>query len=277
MLFGVQVRVTAETADPRELGRALEASGFDALFLPEHTHIPLSVQSLYPDDPAWLEACKQMVDPFVALAVVAAVTTRLKLGTGVCLLPQHDPLVLAKTVATLDVVSRGRVILGIGAGWNEPEMRNHRVDPARRSAVMREHALALKAIWTSDVAEFHGRYVEFDPIWQWPKPVQRPHPPLAIGGEGPRVLDRVLEYGDAWLPNEHEGVEARAAELQRRAAEAGRAPIPVTIYAAPRSHATIERFQAAGVERCVFNLPRTAPGDELAGVLAVAELIRPHV
>jgi probable F420-dependent oxidoreductase len=272
--FGVQIRATAETADLRELGRALEAHGFDALYLPEHTHIPLSVSSLFPDDPAWLDACKQMVDPFVALASVAAVTDRLLLGTGVCLLPQHDPIVLAKTVATLDLVSNGRVLLGIGAGWNEPEMVNHGVDPRHRWAIMREHALAIRAIWTSEVAEFHGRYVDFDPIWLWPKPIQQPHPPLVIGGEGPHVLDRVLDYGDEWMPNEHDGVEQRIADLQRRAAQQGRAPIPVTVYATPADPSAIERLSTAGAHRIVFNLPRTAPGDEMTGIHQLASLIR---
>ena len=275
MRFGVQIRATAQTADLGELGRALEASGFDALYLPEHTHIPLSVRSLFPDDPGWLETCKQMVDPFVSLASVAAVTDTLLLGTGVCLLPQHDPIVLAKTVATLDVVSNGRVLLGIGAGWNEPEMANHGVDPRHRWAIMREKALAMRAIWTQDEAEFHGRFVDFDPLWLWPKPAQHPHPPLVIGGEGPRVLDRVLDYGDEWMPNELEGVEERIAELNRRAAEQGRNLIPTTIYATPRDPAAIERLTAAGAHRLVFNLPRTAPGDELAGVRELAELIRP--
>ncbi|HEX5165544.1 MAG TPA: LLM class F420-dependent oxidoreductase [Thermomicrobiales bacterium] len=277
MRFGVQIRATAQTVDLRELGRALEANGFDALYLPEHTHIPLSVRSLFPDDPTWLEACKQMVDPFVALATVAAVTERLLLGTGVCLLPQHDPIVLAKTVATLDLVSNGRVLLGIGAGWNAPEMTNHGVDPRQRWAVMREHALAIRAIWTSDVAEFHGRFVDFDPIWLWPKPVQQPHPPLVIGGEGPHVLDRVLDYGDEWMPNEHEGIEDRITELQRRAADEGREPIPVTIYATPTDPATIERLSASGAHRLVFNLPQTAPGDEMRGVHHLAALIRTYL
>jgi probable F420-dependent oxidoreductase len=277
MRFGIQVRATAETADLREIGRALEASGFDALYLPEHTHIPLAVRSLYPDDPAWLEACKRMLDPFVALASVAAVTDRLRLGTGVALVAQHDPITLAKTVATLDVVSGGRVILGVGAGWNETEMRDHGVEPGRRWGVLREHVLAIKAIWTREVAEFHGRYVDFDPLWLWPKPVQQPHPPVAVGGEGPRVLERVLDYGDEWMPNDHSGVEARIAELQRLAAERGRGLIPVTIYAAPADAAAIERLTAAGAHRVVFNLPPVAPGDELTGIRALASLIRPYV
>ncbi len=277
MRFGVQVRATAETADLREIGRALERHGFDALYLPEHTHIPLSVRSLEPDDPAWLEACKRMLDPFVALASVAAVTERIRLGTGVALIPQHDPIVLAKTVATLDVVSGGRVILGVGAGWNVPEMRNHGVDPTRRWAIMREHVLAMQAIWTQEVAEFHGDFVDFDPLWQWPKPVQQPHMPVAVGGEGPHVLERVLEYGDEWMPNDHPGVEHRIAELQRLAAERGRDPIPVTIYATPRTPDAIERFIAAGAHRVVFNLPTVPAGEVLAGIQEITALIRPYL
>jgi probable F420-dependent oxidoreductase len=277
MRFGVQVRATAETADVREIGRALEASGFESLYLPEHTHIPLSVQSLFPADPDWLEACKRMLDPFVALASVAAVTTTLRLGTGVALVPQHHPISLAKTVATLDLLSSGRVTLGAGAGWNEAEMRNHGVDPARRWRRMREHVLAMKAIWTNDAVEFHGEEIDFGPIWLWPKPVQTPHPPIALGGEGPRVLERVLEYGDEWMPNDHPGVEARIAELQRRSSTIGHPPIPVTIYAAPRSTADIERFIAAGAHRIVFNLPPVSPGDEVSGILQLAELTAPYL
>jgi probable F420-dependent oxidoreductase len=277
MRFGVQVRATAETAGLREVGRSLEHHGFDALYLPEHTHIPLSVRSLFPDDPAWLDACKRMVDPFVALATVAAVTDRLRLATGVSLVPQHDPIIMAKTVATLDVVSGGRVTLGVGAGWNEPEMRNHGVDPARRWTLLREHVLAMRAIWTQEVAEFHGKHVDFDPIWLWPKPVQQPHPPVAVGGEGPHVLERVLDYGDEWMPNMHEGIEGRIDELQRLAAGRGRSPIPVTVYATPRSPEAIERLGAAGVHRIVFNLPRTEAGQELAAVRQLAELIRPYL
>jgi probable F420-dependent oxidoreductase len=254
MLFGIQLRATTETADVRAVARALEDRGFDALYVPEHTHIPLSVRSLFPDDPGWLEACKRMFDPFVTLAAAGAVTQRLRLATGVCLLPQHDPIVLAKTVATLDVLTGGRVLLGVGAGWNEPELRHHGVAPADRWRVMREKALALRAIWTSDEAEFHGDFVDFEPIWLWPKPVQRPHPPLIIGGEGPRVLQRVLDYGDEWMPNDHPELEARIDELQRRAAALGRGPIPVTVYATPPERERVEVLRAAGVARCAFNV-----------------------
>lgn len=277
MRFGVQMRATAETGDLPEIARSLEHHGFVALYLPEHTHIPLSVRSLVPDDPAWLEACKRMVNPFVALASVAAVTGRLRLGTGVSLVSQHDPIILAKTVATLDVVSGDRVILGVGAGWNEPEMRNHGVDPAQRWKVLREHVLAMKTIWTQDVAEFHGEHIDFDPLWLWPKPVQQPHPPIAVGGEGRRVLERVLDYGDEWMPNAHAGVEARIAELQRLATERGRSPISVTIYAIPRTRDVIERLIAAGAHRIVFNLPPVPAGEEVAAIGELATVIPPYL
>lgn len=254
MLYGVHIRPTADTADIRDLARAIEERGFDALYLPEHTHIPLSVRSLFPDDPGWLDACKRMLDPFVTLAAAAAVTDRLLLGTGVCLLPQHDPIVLAKTVASLDVISNGRVLLGIGAGWNKQEMRNHRVEPATRWRVMREHALAMRAIWTQEEAEYHGQVVDFAPIWLWPKPVQRPHPPLVIGGEGSRVFDRVLDYGDEWMPNDHPEIIERIGELQSRASSSGRPTIPVTAFAVPHDTERIAELEAAGVRRCVFNI-----------------------
>lgn len=273
MRFGVHVRPAAGQADIREVAALTEALGFESLFLPEHTHIPASVRSLYPDDPDWLEACKRMLDPFVALAAVAGVTTSLRLGAGVCLLPQHDPITLAKTVATLDVLSDGRVVLGVGAGWDEPEMRNHGVDPARRWGVLREHAEAMRAIWTNELAEYHGRHVDFDPIWQWPKPLQRPHPPIFVGGEGPRVLDRVIAFGDGWIPNEHPGVERRIDELRTLAASAGRNPLPVTVFAVPRDRQRIGELVAAGADRIVLNAATTTLDEARASLRGIAELV----
>lgn len=273
MDFGVQVRPTAETMDLRELGKRVEDAGFESLFVPEHTHIPVSVGHDHAEGSDWLDACKRFLNPFLALTMVAAATTRLKLGTGVCLAPQHHPITLAKTVATLDHLSGGRVLFGVGAGWDVPELANHGVQPGRQWAVLREHVLAMKAIWTAEEASFAGEYVHFDPIWQWPKPVQAPHVPVLVGGEGPRVLDRVLEYGDGWLPNDHPEIGERVVELNRRTAEAGREPIPVTVYAVPPRPAEIERVRAAGAARCVFNLPRgDAPVvlpalDRLAGII----------
>ena len=254
MQFGIHVRPTADTLDVREIGRMVEAYGFDSLFFPEHTHIPTRLQSEYPGDPEWLRTCMQLFDPFVALGAVAAVTERLLLGTGVVLVPQHNPITLAKQVATLDVISGGRVLFGVGAGWGREEMVNHGTDPALRWKLMRERVLAMKQIWTADEPAFYGELVRFDPIWQWPKPAQRPHPPVLIGGEGPRVLERVVDYGDMWMPNDHPEIEQRMGELQRMAQARGRGPIPVTVYAMAEEPEAIARYTAAGVERCVFTV-----------------------
>ena len=277
MDFGVQVRPTAETMDLRELGKRVEAAGFESLFVPEHTHIPVSVGHDHEEGADWLDACKRFLDPFLALAMIASATTRLKLGTGVCLVPQHHPITLAKTVATLDHLSGGRVLFGVGAGWDAPELANHGVAPGRQWAVMREQVLAMKRIWTEDEAAFAGEFVRFEPIWQWPKPVQRPHPPVLVGGEGPRVLERVLEYGDGWLPNDHPELGERIAELNRRVAEAGRAAIPVTAYAVRPEREDVERLLAAGAVRCVFNLPRGGAEVMLPALGHLGDLIRPYV
>jgi probable F420-dependent oxidoreductase len=274
MHFGLQVRATAETMDLRELGRRIEAAGFESLFVPEHTHIPVSVWTDHPEGADWLDACKRFLDPFLALATVATATTTLKLGTGVCLVPQHHPITLAKTIATLDVLSGGRVLLGVGAGWDAPELANHGVRPGSQWAVMREHVLAMRRIWTEEEASFVGEHVRFEPIWQWPKPVQSPLPVL-VGGEGARVLERVLEYGDGWLPNDHPEVGARVAELNRLAAARGRGPLPVTVYAVPPSPAEVERLAAAGAARCVFNLPRGDADVMLGALERLASLIGP--
>lgn len=273
MRFGLQVRPLAETMDLAELSKRIEAAGFESLYVPEHTHIPVSVGRNHPEDAEWLDACKRFFDPFLTLTVVAAATERLKLGTGICLVPQHHPITLAKTVATLDRLSGGRVLCGVGAGWNGPELANHGVEPGRRWAVLREHVLAMKAIWTTEEAEFTGEHVRFDSIWQWPKPVQQPHPPILVGGEGPRALDRVLEYGDGWLPNDHPEVGDRIAELNQRATERGRAPLPVTVYAVPAQPTDIERLAAAGAERCVFNLPNGGAEVVLSALRRLAKLI----
>jgi len=212
-------------------------------------------QSKYPGDPEWLRRCMRLLDPFVALGAVAAVTERLRLGTGVCLVPQHHPITLAKQVATLDLLSGGRALFGVGAGWGREEMGNHGTDPALRWRLMRERVLAMKRIWTEDEPEFQGELVRFGPIWQWPKPVQKPHPPVLVGGEGPRVLERVVDYGDEWMPNDHPELEERIGELQRLAAARGRGPIPVTVFDAPTDPALIQRYAAAGVTRCVFTIP----------------------
>jgi probable F420-dependent oxidoreductase len=188
------------------------------------------------------------------------VTTTLRIGTGISLIAQHDPVAMAKRIATLDQISGGRFMLGIGTGWNRSEAATHGVSAGDRWAIMREHVLAMKTIWANEVAEFHGRFVDFVPMWSWPKPVQRPHPPVIVGGEGPKVLDRVLDYGDAWGPHPMPGVIDRVRELESRARASGRTPIPVTLFNVAHDLDQIQRYQEAGVERCVLYIYDDGPG-----------------
>jgi probable F420-dependent oxidoreductase len=262
---------------PAELGRKVEQRGFESLMLPEHTHIPVSRDTPYPGGGELPPEYSHTVDPFGALAAIAAVTDRIKIGTGVCLIIERDPIVTAKEVATVDQISGGRFLFGVGAGWNREEMENHGTDYRTRFTRMRESVEAMKAIWTEDEAEYHGKIVDFDPIWCWPKPAQKPHPPVLVGGVGEKVLDRVIAYGDEWIPNRvrsPEDLAPRIAELQRRAQDAGRGPIPVTVFGAKPEVRLLERLRDAGVTRSLFYLPPGEPGeveeglDRLAGVAA---------
>ena len=266
MRFGVHLRPTEYAIDIRELARAVEAAGFESLWVSEHSHIPTSLESTWPGGEGLPRFMTHFLDPFVALAAAASVTRSIRLGTGICLVLQRDTIHLAKQVATLDHLSKGRFIFGIGAGWNVEEMRNHGIDPARRWKRMREQVLAMKAIWTQNEAAFHGTEIDFDPIWQWPKPARQPHPPVLVGGEGPTVLQRVIDYGDGWLPNDHQELHSRMDELRLLAGEAGRDVPPVTVFAVDHDPSVLEAHLQAGVERCVFNLP-TAPADEVLPVL----------
>src|SRR5512133_3370850 len=279
MRYGLSMFVTDETIAPIELGRAAEEAGFDALFLPEHTHIPASRETERPGGGELPREYWHTYDPLVALSAIAATTERLRLGTGIALIVERDPIVLAKEAASLDVISGGRFELGIGAGWNFEEMRNHGTDPAARFRVMRERALAVRAIWTQDDASFHGELVDFDRIWSWPKPVQDPHPPIWVGGTGPKVIDRVLEYGDGWFPNvsDLDALAGRVAELQRRAAEAGRPPVPVTYFGlrAP-DDAKIAKLAAAGVDRVLLMLPPAGADETLERLESYAALAARH-
>ncbi len=277
MDIGLAILLTDYSIQTARLGSLAEEHGFESLFLAEHTHIPVSRETPYPGGDELPREYSHTVDPFVGLAAAASVTERLRLGTGVCLVIERDPIVTAKEVATLDHVSGGRFLFGVGAGWNKEEMRNHGTAPSTRWRVMRERVEAMKAIWTEDEAEYHGRHVDFDPIWSWPKPVQRPHPPVLIGGVGEKVLDRVVAYGDEWIPNRvrsPEELAPRIAELQQRAEAAGRGRIPVTVFGAKPEQGPLERLMAAGVTRSLFYLRPEEPSeverqlDELAKVAA---------
>jgi len=261
--------------EPARLGRLAEERGFDSLLLTEHTHIPVSRETPYPGGGELPPEYSHCNDPFVGLAMVAAVTERLKIGTGICLVMERDPIVTAKAVATLDHLSGGRVLFGVGAGWNFEEMRNHGTDPRRRFSIMRERIEAMKAIWTEDEAEYHGEHVDFDPIWSWPKPAQKPHPPVLVGGRGEKVLDRVVAYGDEWMPNRVDDPEAlgeRITELQRRAERAGRRRIPVSVFGATPDAGFVERLGAAGVSRCFFYVQPEEPGEVERQVDELAKL-----
>jgi len=275
MRFGVATVLTDYSIDAAELGREVEAHGFESLFLPEHTHIP--VASAAPPaggrvvDREYLHA----LDPFVALAAVATATRTLKLGTGVCLVVQREPIRLAKQVATLDLLSNGRLLFGVGGGWNLPELRNHGTEPALRWRLLRERVLAMQRIWTEDAAEFQGELVRFGPLWSWPKPVQRPHPPVLIGGDGLHTLQRVVAFGDGWMPVAQRGavpLPEKIARLQELAAQAGRGPVPVTLFRVQAQERAIARCAGWGIDRCVFWLPVAPRAEVMPALEHCAEL-----
>jgi probable F420-dependent oxidoreductase len=269
MNIGVLIFPTDESISPAELAIAVEERGFESLWVTEHTHIPSSRDTPWPGGPNLPREYSRTCDPFVALSMAAAVTTTLKLGTGVCLVIQHDPIHLAKTVASLDHLSDGRFLFGIGAGWNREEMGNHGTDPTTRFALLRERVEAMKEIWTKDEATYHGKYVNFDSIWSWPKPKQQPHPPILMGGDGPKTLDRVVKYADEWIPIPGRGgvpFADRMKELQDKAADAGRSPIPVGIFGAPADARKLSDYAQLGVNRCLLGLP-SAPADVVLPIL----------
>jgi probable F420-dependent oxidoreductase len=271
MKYGVYIFLTDDGIAVDELARLVEERGFESLFLAEHTHIPANGEARFlSEGEEFSERYWRTLDPFLALTAAAAATERLLLGTGICLVVQRDPITTAKEVATLDWLSNGRFLFGVGGGWNLEEMRNHGTDPARRFALMRERIEAMKQIWTQPEASFNGRYVAFEPIWSYPKPVQQPHPPILVGGIGPRVIDRVLAYGDEWLPEPSDRLYERMAELQERARAVGREQgVPITIYGAVPED--VDAYRRAGAHRCVFSLPA---GDEAATKRRLDELAR---
>lgn len=266
MRYGVSMFPTRYSIGPADLARAVEERGFESLFFPEHTHIPTSRRSPWPGGPDLPEEYRETLDPFLALTAAAVVTERLLLGTGICLVVERDPIITAKEVATLDLLSGGRFLFGVGGGWNREEMENHGTDPTTRFAVLRERVLAMKEIWASDEAEFHGRYVDFDPLWAWPKPVQRPHPPVLVAGNGPKTLERVIEYGDGWIPIPGRGtvtLSEGTARLRELAKEQGRPPIPVTVFGARPKPEILAHYAEAGVDRVLLQLPSIEAAEAL--------------
>ncbi|MFQ5898450.1 MAG: LLM class F420-dependent oxidoreductase [Candidatus Methylomirabilia bacterium] len=278
MKLGVSMFNTDYAIRIDELARAVEERGFESLWIPEHTHIPKSRRSPWPGGPNLPKEYWHTCDPFVALGVAAAATSRLKIATGICLVIQRDPITLAKEVASLDFLSNGRFIFGIGGGWNAEEMENHGTDFRKRWQVLRERVLAMKEIWAKDEPEFHGQFVNFDPIWSYPKPVQKPHPPILLGVNVPKARQMVAEYCDGWLPLVARAgdLPAGIADLRRRAEQAGRDPnsVTVSIYGAKPEEGAVREYEKAGVERAVFALP-SADSDTVLPLLdRYAKLIK---
>jgi probable F420-dependent oxidoreductase len=279
MDIGIAMFPTDYAVAPGEVARLAEERGFHSLWFPEHTHIPTSRRSPYPGGGELPREYSHTYDPFPALTAAASATSRLRVGTGICLVIQRDPIVTAKEVASVDRLSDGRFLFGVGAGWNREEMENHGTDPDRRFGIMRERVEAMKAIWTQDEAEYHGRYVDFDPVWSWPKPVQQPHPPVLVGGSGEKVLDRVLRFGDGWLPQppREQDLPGRMAELRRRAEEAGRERPVIIPFHHKSEPGFVEEMREAGADGCAFWIPPD-PRDETERRLdRIAERLRDYV
>ena len=270
MHVGALIFATDYTIRMDELAVAMEERGFESLFLPEHTHIPASRLSPWPGGADLPSDYWHTHDPFVALAYAGAVTKNLKLGTGICLLAQREAIVTAKNVASLDMMSNGRFIFGIGGGWNVEEMNDHGVEYKTRFAQIKDQVLAMKALWTEEDAAYHGEFVTFDASWAHPKPVQTPHPPVIMGGETDYTLARVVDYCDGWLPRARHGFDAaeNMARLKKFADAAGRdaAEISVSVFGAPGDADELAKYAEAGVTRAILGLP-SAPRDEVLRLL----------
>jgi probable F420-dependent oxidoreductase len=253
---GVAIFPTHNAISPAAMARLAEEHGLESLFFPEHTHIPASRESPWPDGGELPSKYVHTFDLFVAVTAAVTASSRLRVGSGICLLVERDPITTAKEVASVDFLSGGRFEFGVGAGWNREEMANHGTDPRRRMAILRERVEAMKAIWTQDEASYSGEHVAFDRIWSWPKPAQRPYPPVLVGGNGPGVLDRVLAFGDAWFPNHADGILDRAAELRARADR----PVDLMVMGVPADAKVLEAYAAAGFKRAVHWLPSAPRG-----------------
>jgi probable F420-dependent oxidoreductase len=255
--IGLTVFLTDRTIDPVTLAREAEARGFASLYFPEHTHIPVSRETAPPTgDEELNEEYKRTLDPLVALGAAAAVTSSITLGTGVSLVAQHDPIVMAKQLATLDVVSNGRLTLGVGFGWNRDEMAHHGVNYATRREQAREHVLAMIQLWSRDEAEFAGAFVRFSASWSWPKPVQQPRPRLLVGGgAGPKLFAHICEYGDGWFPIGGAGVRNAIPALNAAWAAAGRTGEPEVVpFGVIADAAKLDYYRGLGCSEVVLRV-----------------------
>jgi probable F420-dependent oxidoreductase len=280
LAFGASMFFTDYSMAPGDLGQALEARGFESVWAPEHSHIPLSRKTPFPGGGDLPKKYADAMDPFVTLTAAAMATKKLKIGTGVCLVAQRDPIQTAKLVASIDNVSGGRFLFGIGNGWNQDEMENHGTVFARRHKLARERVEAMKSIWTQSKAEYHGEFVNFDPMMTWPKPAQKPHPPVIVGGAFPYSARRAIRYGEGWIPQAARGGYSEIADMipkfREMAAEAGRDPasIEITVWFPRRDADLMQRYHDLGVARVVLNLESEKADKVLPEVDAIATLMR---
>jgi probable F420-dependent oxidoreductase len=278
--FGTSMFFTDYSMAPGELGKALEERGFESVWAPEHSHIPLSRKTPFPGGGDVPKRYYDAMDPFVTLTVAAMATKTLKVGTGVCLVAQRDPIQTAKLVASIDQVSGGRFLFGIGNGWNQDEMENHGTVFTTRHKLARERVEAMKAIWTQTKPEYHGEFVNFGPMMTWPKPVQKPHPPVIVGGAFPYSARRAIRYGEGWIPQAARGGYSEIAdmipEFRKMATEAGRDPasIDITVWFPKQDPELMKRYEDLGVSRVVFNLESDKADKVLPVIDSLAELMR---
>ncbi|HVD01545.1 MAG TPA: LLM class F420-dependent oxidoreductase [Candidatus Dormibacteraeota bacterium] len=272
MKFGIAIFATDRSIGVAELARAVEERGYDSLWFPEHTHIPTSRLSPWPGGPELPEHYKRTLDPFVSVAVAASNTTRLRLGFGILLLVERDPITTAKEVASVDLVSNGRVVLGVGAGWNREEMQDHGTDPRTRFKLMRERVLAMREIWTRDEAQFHGDFVDFEPMWSWPKPIQNPLP-VYLGGNAENAMKRVIEFADGWMPMPgRSSLAEQIPAFRRLCEETGRGRLPVVVSGARSTAEAIEEYRELGVDEATFYVPSTSRDDAFRELDRITEL-----
>jgi probable F420-dependent oxidoreductase len=281
MRFGLSIFPTDYTVQPGELARRAEERGFESLWFPEHTHIPAERRTPWPGGSELPREYYSTYDPFIACMAAAAASNEIKVATGICLIVQRDPIVTAKEVASVDRLSGGRFLFGIGGGWNVEEMENHGTSAKTRFRVLRERVLAMKALWTQEKAEFHGQFVDFDPAFLNPKPLQQPHPPIFMGGDGPTTLDRVVEFCDGWIPISRggalpAGLGDKVKDLRRRFEAAKRDPdaLSITLFSCPPSAEMVDEVERLGLDRVLFALPPREPDRVWASLDDLAKLVR---
>lgn len=279
MHFGIDIFATDTTMQPLDLARHCERLGFESVWLPEHSHIPTSRVTPWggrKNAPPLPEKYWRTHDSLVALGAMAAVTENLKLGSGITLLAQRDPIWTAKEVATIDQISNGRFLFGVGYGWNVEEMGHHGVRYSERRALLREKALLMKALWTQDGASFEGDLLTMEPSWSWPKPVQTPHPPLILGGKfGPKLVADLVDFCDGWIPHGVSDLPDQTAHVRQALEDAGRDPgdFSISIFGAPTEEKMIDRARAAGVDRLLFGIESNAPEQVLEDLEGAAQFV----